>query len=990
MRYTAPVAATAWIALAMPAALSAQSATVTGTVRSETQQSVRGALVSMPDLELSTVTNDNGIYRINVPESRVQGQQVRIVVQSIGFRTTEVLIQLRPGTIQQNFLVAEEAISLDEVVVTGTAGRQERRAQAAVVSTIDAARVAEFAPVQSVANLLQARTPGVMLRNFSGSSGVGQTIRIRGQASIGLSNDPLVFIDGIMADSRNRQIYGVGNAFGSRLNDLKIEDIESIEIVKGPAAATLYGADASAGVINIITKRGRAQGGFTQSVTVEYGEASPNFTPPDNYSRCVGNNLNFPACQGQPPGTVLKDNPLLREGSFHDGRYRNVNWTMRGGGANYGVYLSLGADQDRGTLPNNQYGHVSGRAAFDFVASEKLRMDFGFWLGRTITQLPHNDNNIYGYLGGGFLGYPHTRGLPQDGWYGNNRQTLAIASLETYDKSLRVQPRVAVNYSPFTWFTNRLTVGGDLTRTRAYQFWPRNDAGWFDAAPLNTGQIGEARESVDNITIDYLGNITWSPRANLRGDFSFGSQILTYARDITNATGQGLVTNQVRNVNSAATLSGGGQFFEHRRQVGLLGQAQFSWNEKVYLQVGARIDQASVFGRDSEPFLSPKVGVSYILSDESFFRSIVGDEWITTLKLRTAYGETGRQPTGGILATYTPNPYAIESGAVQIGVTPSNPGNPDLRPERGKELELGFDAGFLRDRLGIELTYFRKETEDLILGRPLPASLGFAANPSANIGGVLNRGFEVAANARLLTWQNVGWEVRGAVNTLRNEILDLGDVAPGSGFTRNVVGRPIGAHFDYVIREIDLANNRVIVSDTMEFLGNPQNLPGWEATFSSTLTLFRDLSLYAQLDARGDLIVYNSTDQFRDRQNGNSKLAALGPLPPDQRPEPIDQVDYLRKFGPFVRETAGPIARGSVQIGYKEPGDFVRLREVSVNYRVPRSFTQRYIRAQTAQVTLAMRNLRIWTDYTGLDPETGNFLTVPQDRRWTARFNFTF
>ncbi len=966
-----------------PAAVQAQNAVITGAVRSETQLAVRGAVVTISALQLTTVTNDAGLYRLVVPASQLRGQTVTLSVSSIGFRNTEVQVQLQAGNITQDITMAEEAIALDEVVVTGTAGRQERRAQAAQVASINAARVTEVAPVKSVANILQARTPGVMLRQGSGSTGTAQTIRIRGQSSISLDNEPLVFIDGIRADARDSQIYGLGGQQGSRLNDLKVEDIESIEVVKGPAAATLYGADASAGVINIITKRGRSQGGFTQSITFEYGESDPNFTPPDNYGVCSGSAANRPACAGLAPGTVLVDNPLLREKSFTDGVYRNLNWTLRGGGERYGVFVSLGADEDNGTLPSNYYGHLSGRANFDFVPRENLRMEFGFGLIRTETALPNNDNNIYGYLGGGLLGNPTTRGEARDGWYASNRQTLAISAIENVDRTVRIQPRVSVQFTPMQWFTHRLTAGADLTRTRAYSFWAKNDKGWWDDAPRNTGRIGEARQGSDRFTLDYIGNVTWNPLDNLRADFSAGTQVITRKQDLTFTEGTGLVTNDTRNVNAAAQITSGGQSTVEERSVGFFGQAQISLNERIYFQAGARVDQHSAFGADSDPFVSPKVGISYVISDEPFFRNLVGESFITTAKLRAAFGTTGRAPTSGARANFTPSPFAITSSQVQIGILARDPGNTTLKAEKGQELELGVDAGFINDRLGLELTYFNKKTTDLILGRPLPGSLGFSNNPLVNIGAVVNRGFEIAATGRPLTLDNVGWELRAAVNTLHNEVTDLGDVNPFGSFAQTREGYPIGAVFDYRIREIDLTGNRVIVSDSLEFVGNPINLPGWEATFSSTLTLFKDISLYAQADARGDLIVYNSTDEFRDRQFGIGKAAILGP-------DGVGRENHMRKFGPFVTESGRTLSRNSVRIGYHEDGSFLRLREVSANYRLPRDFVRRYVRAQSAQLTLAARNLEIWTDYTGLDPETGQFLTVPQDKRWTVRFNVTF
>jgi len=992
VRLFARVACLLLLAVLPAAAGAQQSAVVTGVVRSETQAPVRGAFVEIRSLQLGVVTNDNGIYNLVVPAASASGT-VTVTVTSIGYKPTEFQLELRPGRIQHNVTMSEQAISLDGVVVTGTAGRQERRAQAAAVATISAAKVAETAPVQNVANLLQARTPGVTLRNNSGTTGTSTTIRIRGQASINLSNDPLVFIDGIRADGGSRQAYGVGNQAGTALNDIKVEDIESIEVVKGPAAATLYGADANAGVINIITKRGRQNSGFTQSLTVEYGEADPNFTPPNNYKVCTAANVtnaNFPNCAGKEPGTVLVDNPLVRERSFRDGVSRNFAYSLRGGGENFGVYLSFGHDNENGTLPNNEYGHTSARASFDFFASPKLRLEAGFALGRTNTQLPRNDNDIYGYLGGGLLGDARTVGGAKDGWYGNNRQTNAIKSYENVDRTLRIQPRVGMTYMPFSWFTNRINIGGDLQRSRSFSFWAKNDEGWWDNAPQNGGQINEARIQDDRYTIDYMGTITHALSSDVRADVAFGSQAIIRLTDDTRASAQGLVNNNVRTVNSAAQLLNGQQTNGQTRTIGFFGQVDFSFRDKVYLQAGGRIDQGSSFGADSKPFFSPKVGLSYVVSDEAYFRNLVGEELISALRVRGAFGMTGRTPNSGARSTFSPTTNQISATGVAVGVTPAAVGNPSLRAEKGKEIELGFEAGLFNDRLGLDVTYFNKKTVDLILGLPVPPSLG-SSSPDVNIGSMLNRGWEVAANARLLTHDNYALELRGTMNTLHNEVLDLGGT-PETVTRRE--GYPINGEWGYKIKKVDLENDRVIVSDDLEFIGNDILLPGWETTLGATLTLFRNLSFYAQLDGRGDVAVFEGTGEFRDRQLPASEVAARGCVVygtnPDGSCTDAARTKYMRRFGPWVTEDGRTLPRADVDGDYMQDGGFFKLREASVSYRIPATFVSRYLRAQTASLTVAMRNIKTWTEFEGMDPETQQFLTAPADRRWTARFNFTF
>ncbi|HSL71373.1 MAG TPA: TonB-dependent receptor, partial [Longimicrobiales bacterium] len=710
---------------------------------------------------------------------------------------------------------------------------------------------------------------------------------------------------------------------------------------------------------------------------------------------------------------VLVDNPLIREQAFGDGRYRNLSWNVRGGGERFGAFLSLGADDDDGTLPNNHYGHVSGSAAFDYFVNEKLRIETDFRLGQTSTQLPRNDNDIYGYLGGGLLGDPRTRGAPKDGWYGNNRQTLAISAYENVDKTMRIQPRVSVSYTPWQWFTHRVTAGGDLSRIKAYSFWAKNDIGWWDDAPRNTGRIGEARRSIDRYTVDYLGTVTRQLASELRADVSFGSQLQTRKQDTVDSEGTGLINNDVRTVNAAAQLTGGGQTVSEDRQIGFFTQAQFAWKEKIYFVAGGRVDQLSSFGADSKPFYSPKVGVSYVISDEPFFRSAISEAAISALRLRAAYGVTGRSPTSGARTTFSPTTNQITATTVGIGVLPDDIGNPTIRAEKGKELELGFEAGLLRDRLGLELTYFHKKSLDAILEQPIPGSqgLGGTSGPLVNVGAILNKGFELAANARVLTMENVSLELRGAVNTLHNELLDLGGT-PAT--TTRKEGFPLSGQWDYRIRKVDLATNTVTVSDTLEFIGNSPNLPEWESTASATLTLLRNISFYAQFDGRGGVVQYDNTAQFRDRQNGFTAANVNGPAAyganPDGTPTDAAKEKWMRKFGciapcphpgAWMTETwtdstgaqrgGRTLSRTTVRGDYIQDAGFIRLREVSVSYSLPRDIVSRYLRAQSLRLTVGMRNnLKTWTDFEGLDPESDQFLTVPADRRWTARLNFTF
>jgi hypothetical protein len=228
--------------------------------------------------------------------------------------------------------------------------------------------------------------------------------------------------------------------------------------------------------------------------------------------------------------------------------------------------------------------------------------------------------------------------------------------------------------------------------------------------------------------------------------------------------------------------------------------------------------------------------------------------------------------------------------------------------------------------------------------------------------------------------------------TLKNKLLKLGQDVPESA-TRKV-GYPLFGNWDYRIDSISVPNNVVWVSDSLQFMGNGSQYPGWNTTLSGTLTLFHNLVFYAQVDGQGDSKLYDGTTEFRDREFGTSAPAILGAAAygtnPDGTPTPEAVLEYMRRFGPFRTASGTNLSRTTVEGAYLPSGQFFRFREASVNYTLPPSWAQRYARATSASIGLSMKNLHTWTDFTGLDPETSQFLTIPSDRRYTLRFQVTF
>jgi TonB-dependent starch-binding outer membrane protein SusC len=985
--------------------LAAQNAgSISGTITDAGNgQPLSGVRVLVAGTTLQGTTDLRGMYRIaNVPAG-----EIRLSARRIAYRAVDKTFTLAAGQdATQNFALTGSAVTLEEVVVTGTAGDQKRKAQGAVVSEISVSDVLSTAPVRTFEQVLQSRSPGVSVTLASGTSGAFSAIRIRGGASISLSNEPLVYVDGIQIASGAGNAFSVNGQVTSRLSELNPQDFESVEIVKGPAAATLYGANASAGVIQIITKKGRQGSRLSQTLLVSHDNVQPHFTPPSNYAFCttatIAATSTNPLCRGKTTADLVSDNPLVRESAFRDGNAEDLQWSGRGGGSNFGYFLSGNYGKENGTTPNNGFDRRGGRVNFNFTPTSKLSFDANVGMNRTTFVLPDNDNNVYGYLGGGLLGTPLTRsdaGTGNNGWFGAERDVKAIRAIENDQQTHRTIGTMTVNYLPLSWWTHRVIVGADWLRDESRRFFPKNARGSYQGLS-NTGDISERREGEERYTFDYLSNMRLTTGQDLTHNVSVGFQTLDRRDELLQASGQGLTVNSNNTVSAAASKSAA-QDFTQQRQVGFLGQYQAAWKDRLFGTVGARIDANSSFGDRREWFFLPKAGVSYVVSEEPFWRERFG--FISTMRLRGAWGQTGRSPTpGAALQTLGPAPYIL-AGIEQPGATPLSPGNDSLKAERGSEIEAGFDASVLEDRVGLELTYYRKTSTDLLLQKPLPPSLGFpAANaPFVNIGELRNSGFEVAVNAQPIQNRDLNWDMRLGFATLNTKITDMGSVPAFGTLNRFEKGHEPGMFVGLRIRSIDTVTNIVKVSDDFERIGPV--LPTLESSFSTGVTIRQNLRLSGLIDGKFGNYLYNLTDFFRETQlvRSNRRLD----------PKVLSKYEALRRYGnqtpgqpAFVREGVKPgfattATVNEVRDAYVQKADFVKLRELSVSYTVPDAWAT-YLKAQRATFTLAGRNLKTWTDYEGFDPELlsvantnysrQDFLTLPPQRRVGLSVNLTF
>jgi TonB-dependent SusC/RagA subfamily outer membrane receptor len=987
------------LVLLVPGLLAGQPGTVTGRVTdSRSGEPINSAAVRIEGTALIVATDRDGRYRI----TRVPAGRQNVTARGIGYRLGSQTVTVPAGAeVTADFSLQYAPANLTEIVVTGTAGDQSRAAQGAVVATIGADSLTQKAPVQSLTEVLEGRVSSVNVTDGSGTAGTSSRITIRGPASISLSDEPIIFIDGVRMESQERNdigqhstsLEGLGGQAMSALNDLSPDDIESIEIVKGPAAATLYGADASAGVIQIITKKGRlGSHAFRQSFTGEWDQVQPAFTPYAVYGTCISALAGTPGCKGKAVGSVISANPLVEDGVYKDGNLGSLAWTGQGGSDNFGYFLSASANNEQGTTPNNYVRRRTARANMHWVVIPALSIDATATITENDARVPMGDDSEYGYLiDAGYLTNPFT-----------DSPALPIASLEQINndsRSIRTTPTFQVQYVPFPWFTNRLTLGADLISTNATTFFPTGVPGYI-GDQIN-GYVENAQHPINVYTVDYLGNIrlTFGKSNWIASNTSFGSQYIDRVENYLAGAGIGLPANQTPLVSSAASTASYQQFDE-TKSLGFLAQEELGFDQILFVQGGFRVDQNSSFGTAYGAFFLPKVSGSFVLSQTPFWQSFAPA--VSTLRFRSAYGTTGRSPLpGASLATYSPISYITPTGGFAPGVVQFSPGNQNLKPERGTEFEGGLDAGFFHDRVGLELTYFNKKTNDLLLLNPIPPSLGYTSEPYVNAGSVDNSGFEFTVRATPVAARNFQWDAAFTGNTLKNRLTSLGGLSISevellsADLTQQYdIGQPLGSFFSSKI--LGTTATSATVSNTPVFAG-PQ-FPTYQGNVNTTLTLFKVLRLYGNVTMQRGGKLLDVTQWIQDL-TGMSR----------QTNEPVSRggythADSLRRFGPF--QTASGQAVGGVYAAYVQPSNFTRLQELSATLLLPPSVA-RLLHGASASLTIGGRNLWLSKsdEYQGYDPEiisgegsqnpanqntTWDEFGVPQPRRLFARLNLQF
>ena len=1037
MRFGRFAIVAALLALGVPlAAQQTAGGAITGRVTDRVSgQPVSDVRVQIVGTQRGGLTRANGTYRIaGVPNGTYTVRASRIGYAA-GTATATVSGN---GEATANFSLGQAENVLDKVTVSGaTGGTARAREVGASVSRIDTSSF-NVAAVTNLSQVLSARTPGVSVQAGGGTIGVSNRIRLRGPTSINLSNDPLLVIDGLVSNNNTSNFaVGVGGATTSRLDDINPQDIEDIQVLKGAAATALYGTGAANGVIQITTKRGKA-GKARWGVYSEVGSERTLVPESDplqstNY-RQIGRSATgarvscgleaqvLQTCVSR--DTLYTNSPFANQSPFRVGSGTRMGVNVNGGSEQVQYYLGGELFRQNGIVGPSGQRRTNLRANVGANLLSNLRADVTISYLKSVLNLPINDNAFAGVLSAGLLGgafdcnqASRTRIAECNAGNDSLSRGYVTANVpvtqyfnQTQQQDIdRLQTGMTLNYTPKSWLQSTLRAGGDFVYQYDQQLVPPNKV-FLNAASIE-GSRFQARAYRPTYTVTANTKATYDLTSNIRLSTLVGGQYTNEANRFTSASGAVLLPG-------TSSLSGTSARFavnEANSQIvttaGVLEQT-VSFNDRMFLTAAARMDNSSVFGIGSRKFVYyPSVSGSYVISDESWFPKF---GTIDQLRLRGSIGEAGNRPTFRQSETFfnAVSVNAASSDASIPAVTIGGPvGNALLKPEITRETEGGFDFSLRGGRIDGEFTAFQKDTRDLLVGRVLAPSLGVAGTQNVNLSKMTTKGVEGSVNVKVFDNKRFSYSQRFTFTTFANEIAALGSIdgqpiAPIiQGTQQYRAGYPAGGYFqrkilDYSDRNGDgiisrvncpayggLANPILVgggaceirLSDSLEYLGSP--LPTRQISYQSDIRIAKNLQFNVLFDYRGGAKLYNNTREFRN--NGGF---ANGPDFWDIRAPLSDQVKSQAR------------AMGTSD-GYIDDASFVRLSELSMTWVVPAA-AARILKTGGLSITIAGRNLGLWSNYTGFDPEvltnpgsnfgTVDFLTNPPSRSYTMRVNFNF
>ena len=904
-------------------------------VEERTGRPLEGAQITVEGSVRRAVTDAEGRYTL--PNLRVGTVTIR--VRLIGYSGRGQTLPVSAGLpATANFTLARSAISLDEIVVTGTGREVERRRLTASVHVINTQEI-ERAPVQDIAQLLQGKVAGMTVNATSAQAGTSSLINFRGISSVFGSQTPVIYVDGVRVDNDVTTASYTGGEQSSALADLLTSDIERIEVTKGGAASTLYGSDAASGVIQIFTKKG-TPGRTRITARIEQGFDSPELKYmfdtgliyPDDIETGFDTN-------GDGTFDTPADPDFLKNNFFQSGHFQNYYLGVSGGGESITYALSGRVQEAAGVQPKNQNEVFSMRGAVQAEISDKTTVNFTANYTRTVFARIYN---------GDAIADPLTSFEVGDVFFftGDNNFDDALTAfiLPDIDEVVnRFRFTTGVNLIASDLFRARATVGLDYRTNQQREFAP------IGAVIISAGEgrLQRYQRDFTSVTGDFAGTFSYPRTGILTSDFTVGVQGFRDDVSIVNVIGTTFALPGAPDFDEAATITA----FESNTEIfsgGVYFQEEIGLWDRVFLNGGVRFDANSTFGDKVDVEVYPKLGAAYLISDENFFQTALGSV-VNTLKLRFAFGKTGKFPTPFLRdRSFNATQFRGES-APRF----NNPGNADLAPEVTSTIEGGFDIALIDNRVGIGLTYFDATTRDALFFVPEQPSTGLGTQ-LRNVGEISNTGIEIDANFQILNTDKVRWDFGLTYHAVDNEVTSLGGAAPFNITAQQRVdeGHPVGAW--RLFTPFDSNGDGKLDDSELTFSGKSP-MPTKSGSFSTSVTLFNNLTLSGSADWATGHEVFDFGSIWATFNN-------------IFRRELVEEdYEFPIRFDTDGNEI-GPWSQNRARSAFLLKGDWFKLRNISARWSIPASVYQ-FLGVDRATLYGSVHNVKIWSATPLIDPE---------------------
>ncbi|WP_309669195.1 TonB-dependent receptor [Gemmatimonas sp.] len=955
---------------APPAILAAQAgaAAGTGTVRGKVTDAANGrglaeAQVTVTGTRVGVTSSTTGEYvLVGVPA----GPRV-ISVRRIGYSPTTLPVTVTAGaTATLDFTLRVSAVNLSEVIVTGSAAPTEKRKVGTSIASVDSTIISRAQSV-TLDQALQGKVAGAQIsQNSGGPGGGGMSVRLRGTNSFISGSDPLYIIDGVIIDNGSAQLTDLGGRSNpqNRLADLNPADVERIEIIRGAAAAALYGSRANNGVVQIFTKRGSI-GKPRFSLSSRYSSNELREQQPFNLYPFDANGL-----------PVKRFN--YQDDIFARASGSELNLTVEGGNEQTRYFLSANSSNEDGILKSTSSRRQGARINLQQTLNPKLVANVTANYVTTQNQFQaFGEQNDYGIMGSLFFAPTNVDFRPVNGIYplppalGTN-PLLAIDRIKNPQTVDRFIGSSKLTWTPVPQLVLDYTIGVDNTSFEQRQFIPRNAV--LGTTPLATGRSQSVFQGNRIVNQDGIGTYSWKPMGAFEmrttGGFNYTSQKVR----TTNAVANGLAP--VGELVGAGSVFSAGQTEVELRTLGFFGQQEVAIKDRLFLSGAVRYDASSTFAPSERWQAFPKLSASFVVLNNR-------DGLVNNLRLRSALGWAGSQP--GIVnaysqfISYAQLPFAGRPGFVNDVTF----GNPTLRNERAREWEVGTEAGLLNGKLSVDATYYNRVVSDLLFFRPLATSTGFSRQ-FFPIGSMSNKGVELMVKSTNVDKTNFKWSTTATYSTNKNmvEKLDIQDFQSAGGYPNRIrAGEPAGVFYgSYAARNcvtgallldslgryrrsnqaVDmgatLAQRQAISQGTCndslnKVIGDPN--PSWLGSLLNEFTLGKKLRFRMLLDGVFGNDVMNLSTRAQNAGVASNSQSFERELLPYGDPRKVSPGFNARTQGVFEY--------------WVEDGSFVKLRELSATYTLDVK--------GGIDVTVSGRNLAVWTKYSGYDPEINLFGT---------------